>query len=68
MTVPGRPLAIVSNALMDKYGNPDWDRPKSFFPRLDQVTVYVIAIERMIGKEMPLPWMENQWPIVDNTK
>jgi uncharacterized protein len=56
------------DALMAKYGNPSWGRPKSFFPRLDQVTVYVIAIERMTGKETPLPSVENQWPAVDNTK
>jgi len=56
------------DALMRKYGNPKWGRPKNFFPRLDQVTVYLIAIERMTGKETPLPTMENRWPIVDNTK
>jgi uncharacterized protein len=56
------------DALMGKYSNPDWVRPKSFFPRLDQVTVYAIAIERITGKETPLPSMENQWPAVDNTK
>ncbi len=56
------------DALMGKYGNTSWVRPKSFFPRLDQVTVYAIAIERMTGKETPLPSMENQWPTVDNTK
>ena len=39
-----------------------------FHPRLDHVTVYVIAIERMTGKETLLPSMENRWPIVDNTK
>jgi len=55
-------------ALMAKYADPRWGRPKSFFPRLDQVTVYVIAIERMSGKETPLPSMENQWPAADNTK
>jgi nitroimidazol reductase NimA-like FMN-containing flavoprotein (pyridoxamine 5'-phosphate oxidase superfamily) len=56
------------DALMGKYGNASWNRPKSFFPRLDQVTVYAIAIERMTGKETSLPSMENQWPAVDNTK
>ena len=55
-------------ALMGKYGDPGWDRPKSFFPRLDEVTVYAIAIERMTGKETALPSMENRWPTVDNTK
>ncbi|MBK9607880.1 MAG: pyridoxamine 5'-phosphate oxidase family protein [Betaproteobacteria bacterium] len=56
------------DALMAKYGDPGWDRPKSFFPRLDEVTVYAIAIERMTGKETALPSMENRWPTVDNTK
>ena len=56
------------DALMGKYGDPGWDRPKSFFPRLDEVTVYAIAIERMTGKETALPSMENRWPTVDNTK
>jgi nitroimidazol reductase NimA-like FMN-containing flavoprotein (pyridoxamine 5'-phosphate oxidase superfamily) len=56
------------DALMGKYGNPGWSRPKNFFPRLDQVTVYAIAIERMTGKETPLPSTESQWPAVDNTR
>ncbi|MBK8740929.1 MAG: pyridoxamine 5'-phosphate oxidase family protein [Betaproteobacteria bacterium] len=56
------------DALMGKYGDPGWDRPKGFFPRLDEVTVYAIAIERMTGKETALPSMENRWPTVDNTK
>lgn len=59
---------VFFDALMAKYGNSSWRRPKSFFPRLDQVTVYALAIERMTGKETPLPSMENQWPTVDNTK
>lgn len=54
--------------LMGKYGDSSWDRPKSFFPRLGQVTVYAIAIERMTGKETPLPSMENRWPAADHTK
>jgi hypothetical protein len=55
-------------ALMAKYADPNWERPKNFFPRLDQVTVYVIAVERMTGKETPLPLVENRWPAIDNTK
>src|SRR3569833_1062440 len=38
-------------ALMAKYGKPDTIRPKGFFPRLDAITVYAIAVERMTGKE-----------------
>jgi nitroimidazol reductase NimA-like FMN-containing flavoprotein (pyridoxamine 5'-phosphate oxidase superfamily) len=55
-------------ALMDKYGKPDWDRPKGFFPRLNQITVYAITIERMTGKENPLPGVAEQWPALDRTK
>jgi uncharacterized protein len=54
--------------LMAKYANPRWDRPKGFYPRLEQVTVYAIAVERMTGKETPLPAVENQWPAADHTK
>ena len=37
---------------MAKYGKPDSTRPKGFFPRIDGITVYAIAVERMTGKEM----------------
>jgi len=43
------------DAFMAKYNDPDWARPPGFYPRLDQVTVYAITIERMTGKETPLP-------------
>jgi len=55
-------------ALMTKYGDSSWNRPKNFFPRLDQVTVYAIRIERMSGKETALPSLDARWPAVDNTK
>jgi nitroimidazol reductase NimA-like FMN-containing flavoprotein (pyridoxamine 5'-phosphate oxidase superfamily) len=50
------------SAFMDKYRDPAWDRPRDTFPRLDGVTVYAISIERMTGKETPLPAPEAQWP------
>lgn len=56
------------NALMKKYADPAWDRPKGFYPSLDKVTVYAITPERMTGKENVLPLAENRWPAVDNTK
>jgi len=55
-------------ALMAKYGKPDSARPKGFFPRLDQITVYAIAVERMTGKELALPEVSQQWPAVDMTR
>jgi uncharacterized protein len=54
--------------LMAKYGKPGTDRPKGFFPRLDQITVYAITVERMTGKELALPDVSQQWPAVDMTK
>ena len=55
-------------ALMEKYGKPDTERPKGFFPRLDAITVYAITIERMTGKETALPDLSEQWPAKDRTK
>ena len=37
------------DALMAKYGT-GAERPKGFYPRLDDVTVYAIAVERITGK------------------
>ena len=56
------------DAFMEKYSDPDWDRPRGFYPRLDQVTVYAISVERMTGKETPLPTVQNRWPAIDHTK
>jgi len=56
------------DALMKKYADAGWDRPKRFYPSLDKVAIYAIAPERMTGKENALPLAENQWPAVDNTK
>lgn len=56
------------DALMEKYADPGWDRAKGFYPRLAEVTVYAITIERMSGKETPLPASSERWPAVDRTK
>jgi len=55
-------------ALMDKYGDPQWQRPEGFFPRLDDVTVYAMAIERLTGKQTALPPPAERWPALDRTK
>jgi nitroimidazol reductase NimA-like FMN-containing flavoprotein (pyridoxamine 5'-phosphate oxidase superfamily) len=56
------------DALLAKYGKPDSGRPKGFYPRLDQITLYAIAVERITGKETPLPDISEQWPAKDRTK
>jgi nitroimidazol reductase NimA-like FMN-containing flavoprotein (pyridoxamine 5'-phosphate oxidase superfamily) len=55
-------------ALMEKYGKPETERPKGLFPRLDIITVYAIAIEGITGKEMAMPPLSEQWPAKDRTK
>lgn len=56
------------DALLAKYGTGTPGRPKSFYPRLDEVTVYAIAVERITGKHCPLPPLAEQWPALDRTK
>jgi uncharacterized protein len=56
------------DALMRKYSNDDGSRPKGFYPRLDDVTVYALSVDRMTGKETLLPARNAQWPSMDNTK
>jgi nitroimidazol reductase NimA-like FMN-containing flavoprotein (pyridoxamine 5'-phosphate oxidase superfamily) len=56
------------DALMAKYADPNWERPKNFYPRLREVTIYAITVERMTGKELPLPAPQERWPAVDRTK
>jgi nitroimidazol reductase NimA-like FMN-containing flavoprotein (pyridoxamine 5'-phosphate oxidase superfamily) len=54
-------------AFMAKYGTPDRDRPRGFFPRLDKVTVYAVTLERLTGKATALPPLAQQWPALDRT-
>jgi nitroimidazol reductase NimA-like FMN-containing flavoprotein (pyridoxamine 5'-phosphate oxidase superfamily) len=54
--------------LMRKYGDPSLQRPPAFFPRLADVTVYAIAIDRLSGKEQALPEVSQRWPALDRTK
>jgi uncharacterized protein len=56
------------DALMAKYGRPDSGRPKHFYPRLNEVTLYAIEPERITGKQTPLPAVCEQWPAKDRTK
>jgi uncharacterized protein len=56
------------DALMAKYHPNDATRPRGFYPRLDGVTVYALAVERITGKETVLPSLEAQWPAADHTK
>ena len=54
--------------LMRKYGDPGLERPPAFFPRLGEVTVYALTIDRLTGKEQALPEVSQRWPAVDRTK
>ena len=54
--------------LMSKYYAQETDRPKGFYPRLDDVTVYSLTVDRVTGKETTLPAIDARWPAVDKTK
>ncbi len=54
--------------LMRKYGDAAWERPPEFFPRLGDITLYALTIERLTGKETPLPEVSRRWPALDSTK
>ena len=55
-------------ALMRKYAKGKWpERPRDFFPRIDQISLYAITAQRMTGKRTPLPEVSNQWPAADRT-
>jgi uncharacterized protein len=56
------------DALMAKYGDPAWQRPAGFYPRLDQITLYALAPERVTGKQTVLPAATQRWPAADRTK
>lgn len=64
---PARKAAFF-DALMAKYFPPASGRPKGFYPRLDDTTVYAIAVERMTGKETALPAPDKRWPAADFTR
>ena len=53
--------------LMSKYSSPS-GRPKSFYPRIDQITVYSLSIETVTGKYQVLPAANEIWPAANKTK
>jgi nitroimidazol reductase NimA-like FMN-containing flavoprotein (pyridoxamine 5'-phosphate oxidase superfamily) len=59
---------LFFDRLMAKYSDPKLDRPKGFYPRLDYITMYVLTIELVTGKHLPLPMVSEQWPTVNRTK
>jgi nitroimidazol reductase NimA-like FMN-containing flavoprotein (pyridoxamine 5'-phosphate oxidase superfamily) len=59
--------SLFFDALMAKYHGNDPTRPRGFYPRLDGVTVYALAVERVTGKEQRLPAAEARWPASDHT-
>ena len=55
-------------ALMAKYRSAGAPRPKDFFPRIDQIALYQLAIDRITGKQIVLPDIAGQWPALDRSK
>ncbi len=63
-----RQLIRFCAALVAKYADKIWDRPKGFYPRLDDLCVYAIKIERLTDKETLLAVSAQRCPAVDKTK
>jgi uncharacterized protein len=55
------------DALMAKYADPAWERPRNFYPRIDAITVYAIDVERITGKQIVLPTVSQRWPARDRS-
>jgi nitroimidazol reductase NimA-like FMN-containing flavoprotein (pyridoxamine 5'-phosphate oxidase superfamily) len=55
-------------ALMTKYRTAEATRPNAFYPRIEQIILYELEIERLTGKEIVLPDISGQWPALDRTK
>lgn len=47
--------ARFCTALMHKYASHIEARPQGVYPRIDRIRVYSIALERVTGKQTPLP-------------
>ena len=60
--------ALLFDRFMAKYADANWQRPQGFYPRLGELTVYRIAVERLTGKRRALPSADEQWPARDNSK
>jgi uncharacterized protein len=60
--------ALFCDDLMRKYGAGLDGRPKQFYPRLDAISVYVLQIQRLSGKEIQLPVASARWPAHDRTQ
>jgi len=54
--------------LMRKYADAGWERPHGFFPRLREIEVYGMALDRLTGKQQVLPAISQRWPALDRTK
>ena len=55
------------DALMAKYSPADTGRPRGYYPRIKQIVVYALDVERLTGKQIHLPVAAQQWPSIDRT-
>ena len=65
---PGEQRVWFFDELIKKYAPDISGRPKSFYPRLHQIEVFALTVERLTGKETPLPAVSQQWPALDQTR
>jgi nitroimidazol reductase NimA-like FMN-containing flavoprotein (pyridoxamine 5'-phosphate oxidase superfamily) len=65
---PGEQRVWFFDELMEKYAPDIRGRPKSFYPRLQHIEVFALTVERVTGKETPLPSVSQRWPSLDQTR
>jgi nitroimidazol reductase NimA-like FMN-containing flavoprotein (pyridoxamine 5'-phosphate oxidase superfamily) len=59
--------ACFFDCFMGKYADRDWRRPRGFYPRLREVTVFRIEVATITGKVGTLPGAFERWPAVNRT-
>jgi nitroimidazol reductase NimA-like FMN-containing flavoprotein (pyridoxamine 5'-phosphate oxidase superfamily) len=59
---------LFCRRLMAKYATHLHGRPTGFFPRLDAISVFALRVDRLTGKEIPLPAESARWPRLDRTR
>src|SRR3974390_2792485 len=62
---PGEQRGWFFDELVKKYAPDINGRPKGFYPRLHQIEVFALTVERFTGKETLLPAVGQQWPALD---
>lgn len=68
LVTPGEQRVWFFDELIKKYAADIDGRPQRFYPRMQHIEVFTLTVERLTGKETPLPALSQQWPALDQTR